>query len=240
MPAPHSPTPLQARIPNLLTALRLLLTIAFIVLLSLYDIRDYADGNLWAANPVLLASAAALFIIAALTDALDGYLARKWNAVSTLGRVMDPFADKVLTLSAFILLAGPAFRMSFLDSNEIALRQMSGFAPWMVILILSRELLITSLRAVAESKGADFSATLSGKLKMIAQSIAVPLILLLITAPYFLGPDTINSPTVHRINIITAWSVTLITAWSAIPYITRALRVLRPAPPTSTTELPHQ
>ncbi|MGD9691729.1 MAG: CDP-diacylglycerol--glycerol-3-phosphate 3-phosphatidyltransferase [Phycisphaerales bacterium] len=233
MPAPHSPTPLQARIPNLLTALRLLLTLLFVIILSLYRVQTPPDLETYWGEEYFPIAAAILFTLAALTDALDGYLARKWNAVSVLGRVMDPFADKVLILSAFILLASPAFY-----DNRFG--QLSGVYPWMVIFILSRELLITSLRAVAESKGADFSATLSGKLKMIAQSIAVPLILLLITAPYFLGPDTINSPTVHRINIITAWSVTLITAWSAIPYITRALRVLRPAPPTSTTELPHQ
>ncbi len=230
MPAPHSPTPLQARIPNLLTALRLLLTILFVLLLSAFRVPLPEEPIALHQSPTLLLIAAALFVIAALTDALDGYLARRWNAVSVLGRVMDPFADKLLTLSAFILLASPSFAAGSI--------QISGFAPWMVILILSRELLITSLRAVAESKGADFSATLSGKLKMIAQSVAIPIVLIAVAimiAKPFKGSDEL----IHLVDL-TAWSVTLITAWSAIPYITRALRVLRPVPPTSTTELPHQ
>lgn len=219
MSAPHSPTPLQARIPNLLTALRLLLTILFVLLLSAFRVPLPDEPIALHQSPALLLTAAAIFIIAALTDALDGYLARRWNAVSVLGRVMDPFADKLLTLAAFILLASPSF-----SAGSV---QISGFAPWMVILILARELLITSLRAVAESRGADFSATLSGKLKMIAQSVAIPLVLLAVAAMIakpFKGSDEL----IH-LTSLTAWTVTLITAWSAVPYITRALRVLRPA-----------
>lgn len=226
MPAPHSPTPLQARIPNLLTALRLLLTIAFVALLSAFRVdRPPSASPGWRESPTLLVIAAAIFIIAALTDALDGYLARRWNAVSTLGRVMDPFADKVLTLSAFILLASPS-----LNAGGV---QLSRVSAWMVIVILSRELLITSLRAVAESKGADFSATTSGKLKMIAQSVAVPIVLLSVAA---MTADSFNdSSELIHLNDVLAWAVTLLTAWSAIPYITRAIRVLRPASPQKPT-----
>ncbi len=218
MTARNSPTPLQARLPNLLTALRLVLTLLFVLLLSAFRVPRPDEPIALHQSPALLLTAAAIFIIAALTDALDGYLARRWNAVSIIGRVMDPFADKLLTLAAFILLASPSF--------SVGSMQISGFSPWMVILILARELLITSLRAVAESKGADFSATLSGKLKMIVQSIAIPLVLLAV-ATMIAEPFEGSGELIHITHLI-AWAVTLTTVWSAVPYITRALRVMAP------------
>lgn len=193
-------TVLQARnLPNLLTCFRLVLAVAFVAILSLASRADAA-----------LLTAAAVFVVAAITDAVDGWLARRLNAITPFGRVMDPLADKVLVLAAFVLLAGPLFH----DSG----RQLSGVQPWMAVVILARELVVTSLRGLAESRGVDFSATASGKAKMIAQSIAVPAILT-ITA--------LRADEGAGINTVIAWTTTLITVWSGAPYVARALPLLR-------------
>jgi len=222
------------------------MTVVFVAVLSVYR---FPDTNTWA-----LPTALALFIVAALTDALDGYLARKWQVVSVFGRIMDPFADKVLILGAFVMLAGPGFYLA-LDVSDMRPRgQMSGVASWMAIVILARELVVTTIRAVLESQGVDFSASLWGKLKMIVQSIAIPVLLLLV----MLGASVTGagdrsiadaasavSEGSKRIalknamagyefgkmtwlaNLVIASLVTLITAVSAIPYITRAITALR-------------
>lgn len=223
MPETQEPTPIdlppaagwRAQTPNTLTLLRLLLTAVFVAVLSAGDTSD----------PMLLIIAAALFIVAAVTDALDGYLARKWNAISRFGRVMDPFADKLLILGAFVLLAGPAFSALTGDGS---IYQRTGVAPWMAVVILGRELLITSLRGLLESEGIDFSASWSGKIKMIAQSIAVPTILLLLA---FLEcePGTQSRGLVLGL----AWGTTALTAWSAVPYITRARAARQAAEPNA-------
>ena len=204
---PTAPPPAagwRARTPNALTMVRLLLTAVFVALLS--------TGN--TADQAVLIAAAGLFVVAAVTDALDGYLARKWNAVSRFGRVMDPFADKLLVLGAFVLLAGPAFAGLTEDGERF---QSSGVAPWMAVVILGRELLITSMRGLLESEGIDFSASWSGKIKMIAQSIAIPLILLLL-AFADAGPGSASRGVILGL----AWGVTALTAWSALPYVARA------------------
>lgn len=204
MPNSSSPPAIgyRAKLPNALTLGRLVLTIVFIAALSFADpaeapVRDWA---IWAC---------VLFIVAALTDAADGYLARKWNAVSKFGRIMDPLADKLLVLGAFVMLAGR-------DLGGI-----SGVAPWMAVVILFRELLVTTARSVLESSGVDFSAAWSGKIKMILQSVAVPLILIDIATSAEPGPLAIWS----------AWAATIATAVSLVPYLTRIAGLMR-APTT--------
>ncbi len=212
---PNAPTPLQRQIPNLLTFGRVVLAAVFFALLAIYDLHPPTSPDL------LLVAAVVIFVIAALTDALDGYLARKWNAVSVFGRVMDPFADKILILGAFVMLAGANFaRWTVHGQPTMA----SGVETWMVVVILGRELLITSLRGMVESRGISFAAIGAGKIKMIAQSVAVPIILLCVIPQA--TPDSDLAPTAHRVAVITAWAVTLITAWSAIPYLLRGWRAI--------------
>jgi CDP-diacylglycerol--glycerol-3-phosphate 3-phosphatidyltransferase len=190
----------RARTPNALTISRLALTAVFIALLAGASPGDAG----W--SPGLLA-ATAIFVVAAITDALDGFLARRWNAVSRFGRVADPFADKVLILAGFIMLAGPQ------------LGPHSGVASWMVVLVLARELLVTTIRGVYEAEGVDFSATASGKLKMVIQSIVIPVALLDAAAPNGhsrLGP--------HPATEALLWLTVAVTVWSAAPYIARAHR----------------
>ena len=187
--------------PNALVWLRLGLAGVFFALLSRWSPDHQAD-----ADPMLLA-AAGLFVVAALTDAADGYLARKWNAITRFGRVMDPFADKILVLGALVLLAGPGFN----DAGT----PLAGFTGWMVVVIIARELLVTSLRGRAEGSGIDASANWSGKIKMILQSVAVPGVLLSIAL--------LDQPMSQRVNTGLAWATTIVTALSACPYITRAI-----------------
>lgn len=203
-------------VPNALTAARLVIAAGFFVVLALfsYPLR---------ATPVSLAHpiwpylfAAGLFVLAALTDAIDGPLARRWKVVSKFGRVMDPFADKVLVVGSFIMLAGPTFR---LDVPGQAALQVSGVASWMVVVILGRELLVTSIRSVMESGGQDFSAAWAGKAKMILQACVIPAILVL------LGVADVKRGTPGRLAIdIGVWVTMAVTLVSGIPYATRGMR----------------
>lgn len=130
-------------IPNQLTTLRVLLIPAFMFFFS----SDMASGHL---------IATIIFIAASLTDFLDGYLARKWNLVSNFGKIMDPFADKLLVLTALIYLA------------------IEGTIPgWIVIIIIGRELLVTSLRALAADNGVILAARNLGKYKTATQMFSI-------------------------------------------------------------------
>ncbi len=130
-------------IPNQLTTLRVLLIPAFMFFFS----SDMANGHL---------IATIIFIAASLTDFLDGYLARKWNLVSNFGKIMDPFADKLLVLTALIYLA------------------IEGTIPgWIVIIIIGRELLVTSLRALAADNGVILAARNLGKYKTATQMFSI-------------------------------------------------------------------
>lgn len=227
---PDAPRPLwQRQLPNAITALRVLLAAAFVAVLSIYS----ASAPSWRSAPALLIAALALFLVAALSDFLDGHLARRWRVVSIFGRVVDPFADKILVLGAFVMLAGP----SFADLRDGRIIQTSGVLPWMVVVILARDLLVTTLRALVESRGQSFAAIAAGKIKMIVQSAGVPLILL-ITLAYEPSPIHL-APALTLANLRdmapsfaqdVALLVTLVTAWSAIPYTTRGVRILRATP----------
>ncbi|XHC26804.1 MAG: CDP-diacylglycerol--glycerol-3-phosphate 3-phosphatidyltransferase [Phycisphaerales bacterium] len=206
------PPGLKGKFPNVLTAARLVFATVFFVALTMFEAIDTGSTR-WT-----LPLAMVLFIVAAITDFFDGYLARKWNAVSVFGRVMDPFADKILVLGAFVMLAGPNFRF---DADGTML---SGVAPWMAVVIIARELLITSLRGLCESRGINFSATQAGKLKMIAQSVSVPLILML---AWLATGRAGEAGSLVSANFWVALATTLLTALSAVPYLTRGFAALR-------------
>lgn len=209
----------KRHIPNILTSLRVVLALAAVAALAA---RDYTPPPAQASitdaaalNPQL-AIAAILFIIAALTDALDGHLARRWNVISRFGRVMDPLADKLLVLGTFVMLAGPNF-VVVREGDPVTL---SPVAAWMAVIIITRELLVTSLRGVLEAQGRDFSATLSGKLKMILQSAVVPAIMLtmLLVSP--------EQGTKVRFGLdIAMWITVLVTIASGVPYVVRAAKM---------------
>lgn len=204
---------MRRQIPNLLTLGRLLLATVFFALLAVFDFEDSSDA--------LLVVAVTVFVVAALTDAVDGYLARRWNAITVFGRVMDPFADKILILGAFVMLAGANFaRWTVHGDPDMA----SGVETWMVVVILARELLITSLRGMVESRGVSFAAVGAGKIKMVAQSVAVPMILVCVALQT--GSEPGFARRAHLGASVVAWATTIVTAWSAIPYLLRGWRAI--------------
>lgn len=140
----------KEHIPNALTLGRILVIPIFILVLSVWN-------NL--ASHIL---AAVLFALASLTDYLDGYLARKWQVVTNFGKFADPMADKILVMTAFIMLV------------EI------GFAPaWLVAIIICRELAVTGLRLLlVENGGTVLAAAMPGKMKTFSQMFAIIFLLL--------------------------------------------------------------
>ncbi len=191
-------------LPNVITTVRLGVAIAFFVVVSnLPEAPEARSG--WIA--------VGLFAFAAATDVVDGYLARRWDAVTPFGRVMDPFVDKVLVIGGLVLLAG----------GDLAPR--SGIATWMAILVLGRELLVTSVRAVVESGGGAFPADWAGKVKMLLQSVAIPVALGVASIPS-IGQSSFWQAT----SLVLTWSMLVVTVASALPYIWRAGRMLHPAP----------
>lgn len=140
----------KENIPNLLTLLRIVLIPVFLLLTSL---PNQAGLQIWAAL---------VFAFASLTDYLDGYLARKWQVVTNFGKFADPLADKILVMSAFIMLVG-------LD-----------LAPaWVSALIICRELAVTGLRLLlVETGGQVLAAALPGKIKTVTQMLSIIFLLL--------------------------------------------------------------
>ena len=143
-------------LPNKLTILRILMIPAFV---ALYYI---------AAIPYHFAIAAAVFALAAFTDFLDGYIARKYNIVTDLGKFLDPIADKVLVASALIIMLVPV-------GNDVLLPDYAGIA---VAIILARELVVSGFRMVAASKGMVIAADKSGKIKTFVTDVAIVILLI--------------------------------------------------------------
>ncbi len=213
------PDSVRRSVPNALTLLRLVLAAAFFATLNSYR---YPDQNVLWANVAVL-----LFVLAAVTDALDGYLARKWEATSTFGRIMDPFCDKVLVLGAFIYLAGPRFVVPAWVDEGSFFTMATCVYPWMVVVILARELLVTGLRGEAESMGVSFAAGWSGKMKMILQSIAIPTVILLVVN-FKTGGDSTLSTAARVLCYVLVYITVFVTIWSGLPYLRRLRGILPP------------
>jgi len=187
-------------VPNMLSAVRLLLAI---VLFGVIEQERYA-------------AATVLFLVAASTDWIDGWWARRFGQVSRLGRIFDPLVDKVIVCGGFILLAGRGGTSSIL--------------PWMSVGVVVRELVVTAIRAEMERTGHDFSAAFSGKLKMVLQCAAIALELLSRAAPdQMLGPMSVRTAAAWA-----AWAAVASTVWSGVEYLVAARGMLTEPEPTST------
>ena len=181
-------------LPNQLTTSRLVLAV---VLFGLIHFESWA----WCL---------AVFAVAAFTDWLDGYLARLQGLTSSLGRILDPLVDKVLMCGAFIFLLPVG---SHPDAGWLT--------PWMVVLIVSREFLITGLRSYLESLGVRFGADNMGKIKMTLQCTAVIAIFLYLLTPMFwlgLARDVL------------IYAMLAATLYSGVQYIARGVMILRTSP----------
>lgn len=201
------PARLRINLPNQITILRLILSVAFFCCVARFDARR---PRLW-----LLDVAFVLFVVAGLSDVLDGYLARKWKQITSFGRVIDPFVDKILVIGAYIFLAGDGF------VNRQGVK-VSDVSAWMVVIILGRELLVTSLRGVSEAAGQSFGATVYGKAKMALQSITVGWVLVTVAHPdgfFGLAPFTVG-------RVIMLYLTVGVTFVSMIPYLWSARGIL--------------
>jgi len=203
------------RLPNILTVGRFVLMVPFFWMLSLGDATVAGALSAWDVALVL-------FLLAGLTDVLDGWIARRYDAKTTLGRVLDPAADKVLVCGALVYFAAlPA-------ASE------ARVPAWIVVVILARELTVNALRGVAESLGHAYPGSAWGKVKMAVESVTLTYLIL------YAGHLT------HR---AFAWALFLFDALlylmvvvvvaSGLQHVVRSVRLIRATrpgfhPPTST------
>ena len=167
-------------LPNLLTLFRIFVTPLFFIFFFYFPTRVFS----------LLASL--LFALASLTDFLDGYIARRWNLETSLGKFLDPLADKILVSLTMIMLI-----------------PLGRIYVWMVMVIIARELAITGLRSIAVGEGIVIQASALGKYKTIFQSIA--LVGLCLHYEYF-GVDF------QTVGMLFMWIAVLMTIWSGVAY----------------------
>ena len=173
-------------LPNKLTVLRVILIPFFVVSMMIEN----------GANQTFRYVAAAIFIIASLTDMLDGKIALKYNLVTNFGKFMDPLADKLLVCSALICLI-----------------QLGQLPAWMVIIIVSREFIISGFRLVAAEQGIVIAASYWGKFKTTFQMIAVVLMIL-------------NFEALSAVTLICTWAALILTIISLVDYIAKNHKVL--------------
>lgn len=208
-------------VPNIITASRLLLAFVFFALLSYYQHEGRGDPLVVSSSRVvsLLNVAFIIYLIALFSDFLDGFLARRWKVEGQFGRLVDPFVDKVLVLGTFIFFSGKNFVIQEEHANVV--KTITGVVPWMVVLILSRELLVTSVRAMGEAAGANFAAEFSGKLKMVFQSITILVILLYVN--YFERRHDNIEVYARWVRDLCIWLTVVITLLSGVGYVRRGI-----------------
>lgn len=140
-----------------------------------------------------------IFVLASLTDLLDGHIARKRNLISNFGKIMDPLADKILVYSAFCLMVA------------------SHLVPsWMLIVILVREFAVSGMRTVAAAEGIVVAADFSGKIKTVLQMIAVPMLIL---------TGVIQSEIWYMLSMAVLWASLIMTVYSGVQYIYKNRKV---------------
>jgi CDP-diacylglycerol---glycerol-3-phosphate 3-phosphatidyltransferase len=208
---PAADRPLDAHgilnVPNQLTIARLVLSIVCFAFLAW-------DNYL---------TALGLFVAAAVTDWVDGFWARRYGQITQLGRVLDPFADKIVICGTFIFLAAVPRPIggSWLPASAIA--------PWMAVVVVAREMLVTGLRSFFEEGGVDFSAKWAGKWKMLFQCLAVGVSLYRLS--YFdpkLGDWTTDPPPWLTASLhVFVWTAIALTIYSGWCYVQIALQLVR-------------
>lgn len=178
-------------LPNKLTVFRMILIIPFVIVLLGGEAGWFGDNRL-----VTDCIALGIFIVASLTDLIDGKIARKYNLVTDFGKFMDPLADKLLVCSALIC---------FVELDKLP--------AWMVIIIIAREFIISGFRLVASDNGIVIAASWWGKSKTISQMI---MIILLIA----------DIPALSVLNTVLIWVALILTVVSLIDYLVKNKNVL--------------
>jgi CDP-diacylglycerol--glycerol-3-phosphate 3-phosphatidyltransferase len=180
-------------LPNTLTILRIFFVPFLVAVLVEQDLRIEWRGVVWVTNEFLALS---IFLVAAATDLLDGYLARRWKQITTVGTLLDPIADKLLISAALVSLV-----------------QTHRAPAWMVVLIIGREFAVSGLRGIAAAEGYLIRASDLGKTKMITQVIAIATILLSIRWEFLRG-----------FAMLWMWGVVIFGIASAIQYFRKFWR----------------
>lgn len=187
-------------LPNKITISRIFLIPIFIIILTIPV--NWGEWDIGAATlPVTHFVAGLIFIIASLTDWLDGYIARKYNLITNMGKFLDPLADKLLVSAAFILLV-----------------ELDLAAAWIVIAIISREFAVTGFRLVAAGEGIVLAASNMGKLKTVSQ-IAAIIFLMFHNFPF----SYLDFP----LATIVLYIALILTVWSGVDYFIKNSHVLR-------------
>jgi CDP-diacylglycerol--glycerol-3-phosphate 3-phosphatidyltransferase len=179
-------------LPNSLTILR----IFFVPLLVAALVQEHVGFSIGAMRVTNEWLALAIFLAAAMTDMLDGYLARRWRQVTTIGTMLDPIADKLLVSAALISL--------------VQVRVLPG---WMAILIIGREFAVSGLRSIAAAEGYIIKASDLGKTKMVSQVGAISCLLVSVRHPWF-----------HTPGLVMLWVVVFFALTSAISYFRKFWR----------------
>jgi CDP-diacylglycerol---glycerol-3-phosphate 3-phosphatidyltransferase len=179
--------------PNLLTLLRIFFVPLLVAALLGEDFSAPWMGQFRFSRD---AFALLIFLTAAATDLLDGYLARRWGQITTVGTLLDPIADKLLISAALI---------SLVDIHRVP--------AWMVILIIGREFAVSGLRSIAAAGGYMIEASELGKSKMVAQVVAIALVI-----------AAIRWPALSEISMLAMWTVVLFALVSAADYFLKFWR----------------
>jgi CDP-diacylglycerol---glycerol-3-phosphate 3-phosphatidyltransferase len=182
-------------LPNALTILRIFFVPFLVAVLVEQDLRIEWRGAVLVSNAFLALS---IFLIAAVTDLLDGYLARRWKQITTVGTLLDPVADKLLISAALISLV-----------------QIRRVPAWMVVLIIGREFAVSGLRSIAAAEGYTIQASDLGKTKMITQITAISMVLL-----------SIRWPSLSEFAMLWMWGVVIFGIASAIQYFRKFWRMV--------------
>lgn len=184
-------------LPNKLTLLRLVMIPVFTAVYFIWQI------------PFNFLIAAVIFVLAAATDFLDGYIARKYNLVTNLGKFLDPIADKVLVSTALIIMLVPVGGVLIIPA----------YGAIAVAIILARELVVSGFRMVAASKGAVIAADKSGKIKTFVQDVSIAVLLV--------GAQFTACSIINLVGIILLAIATLLTIVSGVECIVKNRAVLK-------------
>ncbi len=194
---------MKLNLPNKLTLLRIIL-IPFFVLFTVYPIFG-AENVMWSRIV-----AVSIFILAAITDFLDGYMARKKGLITTFGKFMDPLADKFMVFGAFVSICFSDYILDFGESAIISAPVLRHAAFWATLLVIFRELAITSMRLVlSNDSGIVVAANKLGKIKTVIQFLTVIIILL----------EPIAFPLGGFLSLFAIIIMVVFTVWSGVNYI---------------------
>jgi CDP-diacylglycerol--glycerol-3-phosphate 3-phosphatidyltransferase len=208
---------LDRQVPNLVTGARLVLAVGAFAFMA--QVLETQPGSAEMERAAFWAFW--FFFVASVTDFVDGYLARKYDWVTALGRVADPVVDKVLTLGAMIYLA--------VDDSLYAIDgDLCAVMPvWVVVLMIGREFLVTALRGLVESQGMQFGADWFGKIKLILQTTYISIALGVVGGiPDFLFIPWLDFTRHPWLFAFMFWAMVVLTVFSGVNYCVKGVRLM--------------